>query len=122
VLLGVDTGEHGRAAVEHAFEMAALFGAPLLAVHASANEPADAALAESLRPAARRHPGVLVERIVEQGDPVTALLRWAAGARLVVVGSRGRNRTLAVLLGSTSQDLLHHVTVPLMICRDHGSW
>jgi nucleotide-binding universal stress UspA family protein len=40
----------------------------------------------------------------------------AANAQLVVVGSRGRNALTSALLGSIALKLLHHSTVPVMVC------
>jgi len=120
VLVGVDdASRHGQQAVEHAFEMASLLAAPLTALHVSSStaEKAGSTLSQCLTHWAERYPAVEVDRIVEHGNPATALLQRADTARLVVVGSRGRNRTLATLLGSTSQNLLHAIEVPLMICR-----
>ena len=50
-----------------------------------------------------QHPDVRVTRVVERGRPAHVLLREAVGARLVVVGSRGRGGFAGLLLGSTSQ-------------------
>ena len=45
-----------------------------------------------------------------------ALLEQAGDAQLVVVGSRRRNALTRGLFGSTSLNLLHHATVPVMLC------
>jgi nucleotide-binding universal stress UspA family protein len=50
-----------------------------------------------------------------RGDPVPALLRAAAGARLLVVGDRGRDAAARVLLGSVSQGVVAHAARPVAV-------
>lgn len=68
----------------------------------------------------KRYPDVEAECLVETMSPARALLSHAAGAQLVVVGSRGRNALAGLLLGSTSMNLLHHSQVPVMVTRTHA--
>jgi len=56
-----------------------------------------------------------VERILAQGDASRALLDVAAGADLLVVGSRGRGGFSALLLGSVSQQCATHASCPVVI-------
>lgn len=58
-----------------------------------------------------------VEAIAEEGGPVAVLLEQAAGAELLVVGSRGRGAAKRVMLGSVSHDLANHASCPLVIVR-----
>jgi nucleotide-binding universal stress UspA family protein len=55
---------------------------------------------------------------VEIGDPVTALVKRSAEARLTIVGTRGRGRMLSALLGSVSRGLLERAEGPVMVVPD----
>lgn len=55
---------------------------------------------------------------VEDGDPCSVLLRSTAPpveADLLVVGTRGQGQHPGLLLGSTSLELAHRTTTPLVI-------
>lgn len=64
-----------------------------------------------------RKSDVEVERRVVPEPPVEALLA-AAGADLLVVGSRGRGGFTGLLLGSVSQQCAHHAPCPVAIIRE----
>ncbi|NUS42708.1 MAG: universal stress protein [Mycobacteriaceae bacterium] len=119
VLVGVDGEEMGEQALDYGFEVASLLNARLVALHAWSDdeEQASARLSESLAGRSEKYPDVEVDEIVQDGNPGTALLQWGKDAQLIVVGSRVRNRILANLLGSTSQNLLNRATVPILICH-----
>ncbi|WP_067833811.1 universal stress protein [Nocardia lijiangensis] len=134
VLVGVDGTENSMPALELAFEEAARREVELIALHAwsdtsgpslpvngwdAARESAAAVLAESLAGTSERHPEVKVHRIVTADRPVRSLLDESARAQLVVVGSHGRGGFAGMLLGSTSNALLHSVETPLIVVRDH---
>jgi nucleotide-binding universal stress UspA family protein len=123
VVLGVDD-RTGEAAVEFAFAEAALRGADLVAVHGVDGEGlADEAaglLAEWLSGYEQKYAEVRVVGRVEHDSPARALLARAATAQLVVVGTRGRGSFRGLVLGSTSQQLLHHSPCPVAVVRaDH---
>jgi nucleotide-binding universal stress UspA family protein len=60
--------------------------------------------------------GVTVERRVESGSPAKVLTADAADERtLLVVGSRGRGGFRGLLLGSVSQQCLHHARGPVVV-------
>jgi nucleotide-binding universal stress UspA family protein len=56
-----------------------------------------------------------VEQHVVHGHPVHVLLDAAAGADLLVVGSRGHGGFAGMLLGSVSQHLAAHAPCPVLI-------
>jgi nucleotide-binding universal stress UspA family protein len=137
VLVGVDGSPLSDAAVGHAFEIASALGVSIVAVHAWATEgllqwtavPASwrevaeqerALLSERLAGWTEKYPDVQVAQYSVQNEPARTLLDRARDAQLVVVGSHGRNRVTGVLLGSTSQNLLHHSPCPVLICRSNG--
>lgn len=137
VVVGVDGTEASEAAVAFAFAEAASTGATLVALHAYAEslleaafaeegtplnwtvqrELADKTLAERLAGWQEKYPQVGVEREAVRDRPTRALRRCAQTARLVVVGRRGRGGFRDLVLGSTSQQLLHHATCPVAVVR-----
>jgi nucleotide-binding universal stress UspA family protein len=137
VVVGVDGTEASDAAVAFAFAEAAAQDAPLVAVHAYAEsvfetaltgdsapldstlqrEIADETLAERLAGWQEKYPDVTVTRHVSRERASRALLRHAEDAGLLVVGSRGRGGFRGLLLGSTSQHLLHHAPCPVAVVR-----
>lgn len=132
VLVGVDGSEAGRPAVAAAFEEASARGVELVALHAwtdgsqfrfpdmsfpSVAAEEAAVLSEALAGFAENFPDVTVRRILVRDRPGHNMLEESAKAQLVVVGSRGRGGFAGLLLGSTSQALLHSVECPILIAR-----
>ena len=58
-----------------------------------------------------------VTEVVDSDKPSRALLRFAQDAQLFVIGSRGRGLLTGAVLGSIGLNLLHHLAIPVMICR-----
>ncbi len=56
---------------------------------------------------------------VKIARPGRALLDHLSDAQLVVVATRRSNALSALLLGSTTLNLLHHSPVPVLVCREH---
>lgn len=126
VVVGVDGSPLSQSAVAHAFEYASLFGVTVVAVHAwtdyavetrGSRTSEQALLSECLAGWADTYPDVEVVQVCERANPTAALLHQATSAQLLVVGSHGRRRLAATLLGSTSKSLLQHAPCPTMICR-----
>lgn len=132
VVVGVDGSPNSRAALDFAFEAAALRGAPLTAVHAWSDLPVvtvwelttdwhlvqqneSEALSQWLAEGRAHHPDVPVEEVVVRDGPAHVLLEHARTAQLVVVGSRGRGGFRGLLLGSTSQAMIQHAACPVAV-------
>jgi nucleotide-binding universal stress UspA family protein len=142
VVVGIDGSPTSEAAVAVAFDEASWRGAELVAVHSWLDHAADAdlpgrddadwaqlaqnaeeeeVLAERLAGWSEKYPDVVVRRVLVRGRPAERLLEQAVDAQLIVVGSRGRGGFSGMLLGSTSQALIHHATCPLLVVRPAGS-
>lgn len=62
-------------------------------------------------------PGLPIERLVVHGDPAAELLRLAATAEQVVLGSRGHGGFAGLLLGSVATHLTMHAPCPVVVVR-----
>lgn len=134
IAVGVDGSDSSSLALERAIEEAALWGAELTAVAAApmsvgsgmmAILPApldrDAVLAEvsaGLDVAVGKVVGdrdVEVKRTAIEGTGADVLTELSWTIDLLVVGTRGRGGFAGLLLGSTSQTLLHHALCPILV-------
>lgn len=137
VLVGVDGSAASDAAVRFAFEEAGQRGGTVHALHSW--EPpvspwrgemrpplpdfTELAAAEAQRvslwtePWHDKHPRVGLERNVTSDRPATALIEAAKDATLLVVGSRGHGGFAGLLLGSVSQQVIHHAPCPVAVIR-----
>jgi nucleotide-binding universal stress UspA family protein len=59
--------------------------------------------------------GVEVNPLLVQGPAASTLLDAAAGADMLVVGSRGHGGFTGLLLGSVSQHVVHHAPCPAVV-------
>jgi nucleotide-binding universal stress UspA family protein len=144
VVVGVDGSTGSAAALAYAFEEASWRGCGLTAIAAwevpafeaygwmSAPPPKDVlpvyerearrTLAESLAGWSEKYPEVEVRRRSVHASPLAALVNASAGARLVVVGSRGSGGFRSLLLGSVGHSLLHHAHCPVaLVPRAEGA-
>ncbi|MQA07672.1 MAG: universal stress protein [Pseudonocardiaceae bacterium] len=137
VVVGVDASPVSDAAIGMAFEAASSRNAPLIAVHTWSDSDGEAIFSpsrmnvswESIDEAERRmlaerlagwhekYPDVTVRQVVTRDRPRHELLEWSKKAQLVAVGSRGRGGFTGLLLGSTSQALIHHAHCPVLVAR-----
>lgn len=133
VVVGVDGFEPSEAALRWAIRQARLTGAVVEAVTAwqvpaggglvqAADMPdyeddARAVLTEAVAGTCMIDPAVQVRPLVIQGQAAQVLVAAAAGADLLVVGSRGRAGPAEGTLGSVSQYCARHAPCPVVIMR-----
>lgn len=140
IVVGVDGSEHARRTLQWAVDEARLRKWTVIAVHAHAiptlfvapdpvlgasqpipdpeiakrlEEAAETLLAEEIDQVASDD--VTIERRVVTGSAPDALLRAAREGDLLVVGSRGLGGFKGLLLGSVSQQVVHHAPCPVVI-------
>lgn len=138
VVVGVDGSSGSSAALEFASEHASRTGSTLTVIHAwrnlsrergplmgapfegQFNEEVNAAervLSEAVAGLRERYPDVHVETEAIPVTPSRCLADASAAASLLVVGSRGRGAFAGMLLGSTSQSVLHHAQCSVAVVR-----
>ncbi|MFD6355033.1 universal stress protein [Nocardia tengchongensis] len=130
VLVGIDGSPHSVPALELAFEEASRRKVGLDALHAwsdtnrvglpmsgwdAVRERETELLAERLAGYGERYPDVQVRRILVRDRPIQSLLDASQDAQLLVVGRIGRGGFAGMLLGSTSDALLHTVECPMIV-------
>ena len=142
IVVGVDGSAHARQALRFALAEAALRGARVVVVgswavpplaatgvgmipafdllRAELGDSASEVLARELAEVPDAAAGVEVEQHVAQGDAAGVLVEAAAGAELLVVGSRGRGGVTGTVLGSVSRACLHHAPCPVAVVHDAG--
>lgn len=143
VVVGVDGSAPSMRAVDWASDEAALHGVPLRLVYASLWERyegpalaqvlgkpsqhvrADLIVGGAVERAERRVPDLKISAEVLRADAVSALLREARNASMVVVASRGRSGVAELLLGSVSLAVAARAACPVVVLRDgrgQGPW
>ncbi|MCA4134201.1 universal stress protein [Arthrobacter sp. M4] len=136
VVVGVDGSEQARVAVLEAAEQAQRMGLPLRvlcavpqysgslawvpapldreALFADIKVQMDAGLAWI-----KSHfPGLPIETRLVDGSPVEVLIEASRNVELVVLGTRGHGGFAGMLLGSTSDGVLHHAKGPILVVPD----
>ncbi|MFH9589615.1 universal stress protein [Streptomyces luteogriseus] len=125
-VVGVDGSPHSAAAVDVAYEEAALHGAllralyvwhpPLLGVldEEAAVRECRRVLSETVAGRTATHPDVELHHEVVRGHPVRVLTEASEHALGLVVGTRGHGGFTGMLLGSVSQGVLHHARCPVI--------
>jgi nucleotide-binding universal stress UspA family protein len=136
IVVGVDGSKQGEAALEFAAEEAALRGARLLIVGAweipmmiepvgvypgesfeGLREDTESIVQAAVARVRELQPVVACEGKAIEGRPAALLLKEAEHADMIVVGSRGRGGFASLLLGSVSQQVVHHAPCPVVVVR-----
>jgi nucleotide-binding universal stress UspA family protein len=142
IVVGVDGSASSRAALRWAVRQAKLAGGTVEAVIAwqvptvitstgwtpvyaieegdfaqDARKHIDAVIADVVEPADSK----LVHTQVIKGHPAPVLLDAAAGADLLVIGSRGHSGFADALLGSVGLHCVHHAHCPVLIMRGESA-
>ncbi|WP_433088213.1 universal stress protein [Dactylosporangium sp. CA-052675] len=138
VVVGIDGSHDAGDALGYAFEHASAAACGLTAVLAyrwpgSITRPDDLlpltyeaadltaeeqrTLAESVAGWREKFPDVDLRTNAVRGRAAAVLVELSAGARLLVVGSRGRGGFAGLLLGSVSQVAIHHAACPVAVIR-----
>jgi len=138
IVVGVDGSECARTALEMAAREAELRGARLRIVSAwevpqaifaggfapgdqsildDFRENAEAVVRDAVAETERLQPSVQCEGTALEGQPADVLLHEARDASLIVVGNRGRGGFSSLLLGSVSQQVVHHAPCPVLVVR-----
>ncbi|MFY1632896.1 universal stress protein [Solwaraspora sp. WMMB335] len=134
VVVGVDGSDESLLALRFAVEQAASRGVPLRVLRAWSPPAqqwqlppfdtreiaaAERALVDDvLGPWREKYPQVAMTAEAVGDSPGRVLVDASRTAGLVVVGSRGRGGFTGLLLGSVSQQLLHHSHCPVAVIRE----
>ena len=143
ILVATDGSDLSRTAVSSAIELAAAIGAELVALYVVPRYPVsyfEGGISISVEDIARtekqwsdkgqavvdavqaqaKAQGVTAKAVVAQSDLVAESIMAAASKHacdLVVMASHGRKGIKRVLLGSETQHVLKHSTVPVLVLR-----
>lgn len=139
VVVGVDESEASTRAAAEAFDIAALLHAPLTVAHmweiGAAVGMGDLGgqgnmdwqlldhlqsrqrqqMDELVAPFADKYRNAHVTKVFQDLSPAKGLTGLSREAQLVVVGSHGRGRLADAILGSVSQNLIHHAECPVLV-------
>lgn len=138
IVVGVDGSPQAERALQHAILQANAWGAELTAVTGvpvgnagmlawlPSNIDREQVLADIgagmdvlIDRYEAENPGLRIRRIVLDGTGAELLTEFSTASDLVVLGSRGRGGFRGLLLGSTSQAVLHHSACPVLVVNKH---
>ncbi|MBS2031378.1 MAG: universal stress protein [Deltaproteobacteria bacterium] len=138
MVVGVDGSSYADKALEFAAQEAEFRGANLrvvsawglpIGMHAGATPAVNPSLItafeelacqnvdRAISKARHLHPSLKVEGRVVMDQPVKAILDQSRDAILVVVGNRGLGGFASLLMGSVSQQTVHHAHCPVAVVR-----
>ncbi len=135
LVVAVDPSENANRAFEHALSLAKLYGASVALVYAvEAPQTLESYVSNTemrrlfyeegrnlLDGFAKRAEGsgVKADTVLREGHPAQVILdaAKAAGADMIVMGSRGLGGIKGLLLGSVSHAVVSHAPVPVLIVK-----
>lgn len=139
VVVGVDESDASTRALAEAFDIAAALHAPLMVAHmwdlSAAVGMGDLGgqgnmdwplldllqtqqrqhMDELVAPLAKKYRNAHVNKVFEDVSPAKGLTDLSREAQLVVIGRHGGGRLADALLGSVSQNLIHHAECPVLV-------
>ena len=136
VVVGVDGSDDAREALRFAFAEAQLRDCQLFVLHAfdspwtywdaavpisidRVEEQQKELLAREIERVCGPEPAVSIQSEITNDLPARALIDKSKDAELIVVGSRGRGGFTGLMLGSVSQQVVHHAHCPVVVVP-HG--
>lgn len=137
VLVPIDFSDHSEDTLRVAVSLARLCGAECLPLHVYFNEAVITyeEYDQVLRGEEEAHykkfiepidaSGVEMTPIFEEGPNVANTIERVAqrvAADLIVMGTRGRSRSAAILLGSVTEETMLNTQVPLLAVKHFGAW
>lgn len=125
IVVGVDWSPESLAALRFACARARLTGEDVTVLHVhgagwpkpSTRDMLAGRLRDWVRPLCEQYPEVRIAAEVVDGAASDLLVDFSRSASLVVLGNRGRDAFVDLLLGSTSQDALHRARCPVAVVR-----
>lgn len=139
VVVGVDESDESTRALAEAFDIAGMLHAPLTVVHMweigaavglgysqgymdwqlldLLQSQQRQRMDELVEPFASKYRNAHVTKVFQDVSPAKGLTDLSREAQLVVVGSHGRGKLADSILGSVSQNLIHHAECPVLVVR-----
>ncbi|MGB5952435.1 MAG: universal stress protein [Ornithinimicrobium sp.] len=135
IVVGYDASDCAAIALEWAGNFAHALGSPVRVLHSAATlvraqglaygqisaateqDYAEQIATDGLRRLLARHPDLSVDTSTSLLGPTLALDEASASASFIVVGSHGRGRFGAVMLGSTAYAVSGHARCPVVVVR-----
>jgi nucleotide-binding universal stress UspA family protein len=125
IVVGVDWSPESLAALRFACARARLTGEDVTVLHShwawwpepSTRDVLAGRLSDWVRPLREEYSDVRIAEEVFDGAAPELLVHLSRSASLLVLGNRGRDAFVDLLLGSTSQDALHRARCPVAVVR-----
>ncbi len=123
ILVPVGSGGQSLCVLPHAVEMARLFGARVMVLHAQTPGEADPSASVGDVAARFRLEGIETTTLVEPGNPVDTILSAlkSRAVDLAILSTHGRSGLSRLVLGSVTEEVLRQARVPLLVVRGDPS-